>query len=83
MTHELFMKLIKEDIQAGTNQQVSKIELVENALHQLAIVDKKEFNDLIEKYRSRKEEIIKKQLELNDELNKMVDKYYNALIEGL
>lgn len=83
MSHELFLKIVKEEIEAGAGQNVSKIELVENALHQLAILDLKVFNDQIEKYRSRKEDIIKKQLGVNDEFNKLIDEYYDALLKGL
>ena len=83
MVYELFKELIKEEIQAGLSQQVHKIELVENALHQLAIVDDTDFNNLISKYRDRKQEIIKKQIELSEELNKLVETYYDALIKGL
>jgi len=83
MSHELFLKIIKEEIEVGTSQNVSKLELVENALRQLAILDNDKFNEQIELYRSKKDEIIKEQLGLNDKFNKLVDKYYDALLKGL
>lgn len=83
MVFELKKELIKEKLMVGVEQNVSKIELVEYALDELASMDDKDFNNLICKYRERKNEILKKQEEVGKELVELVDKYYDALVKGL
>ena len=83
MSYELKKELIKERLEVGVQQNVTKIELVEYALDELAMIDDTDYNELINKYRSRKLEIMNKQEQLNQELSDLVEKYYDALIKGL
>jgi hypothetical protein len=84
MSYELKKELIKQKIIDGMEiGEVSKIELVEFALDELAGIDDADYNALIRKYLQRKQEIMNKQEQIAKELVELVEKYYDALVKGL
>jgi len=83
MSYELFKELIKEELEIDNPEQVSKLELVENALGKLALLDDEQYNKQIKSYKEKKEKLFKKLNEVNNEIGTLVDTYYKALLEGL
>jgi len=83
MAYELFKELIKEEMQLSDTEQVSKLDVVENALGKLALLDDELYNKQIKGYKEKKEKLFKELNEINIKIGKLVDEYYKALIEGL
>jgi len=84
MSHELYIKMIKEDMENMSNSgQVTKDQVIEIALEKLAMIDNKEINEAIIEYRKQKNEIIKQTKELNEKIVKLVDECYDSIIKDL
>lgn len=89
MTHELYIKLIKEDMENATKTQlfhtgqVTKEQLVEIALEKLATIDNPEINKIINMYREQKEEYIKQANEVNEKIYKLIEQVYDSIIKDL
>lgn len=83
MSHNLFKELIKEEMKLTDLNQVSKLDVVENALGKLALLDDEKFNTQIKEYRDKKEKLFKQMNEINMEITGLVDSYFKALVDGL
>jgi len=84
MTHELYKKMIKEDMENMTQTgQIPKDQIVEIALEKLSVIDNTIINDAIEKYRGSKKELMDKADELNKQIVKLVDDYYTQILKDL
>jgi len=84
MTHELYKKMIKEDMENMTNTgQIPKDQILEIALEKLASMDYANINQAIEKYRAGKKELMDKAEDLNKQIVKLVDDYYTQVLNDL
>ena len=84
MTHELYRKMIKEEMEYNeASKQMPKGDILEYAFKQLSVIDNGVINTQIEKYRTKKEELIKQYTEINENINKLVEQYYVELIKTL
>lgn len=84
MTHELYRKLIKEEIEYNeAGGQMPKGDILEYAFKQLSVIDNGVINTQIENYRKRKEELVKQYTEITEQINKLVEQYYGELMKTL
>lgn len=89
MTHEMYIKLIKEDMENATHTQlfntgqITKEQLVEVALEKLSAIDNPEINKIIDMYRTKKEEYMKQATEVNEKIFKLIEQVYNSILKDL
>jgi len=84
MVFELYRELIKEEL--DYNIKVAEMPMgdaLEHAFKQLSILDNKEINEQIKKYRETKNKLIDELNKTSEDINNLVTKYYDGLVKKL
>uniref|UniRef100_A0A6M3M6I1 Uncharacterized protein n=1 Tax=viral metagenome TaxID=1070528 RepID=A0A6M3M6I1_9ZZZZ len=82
--NKLKREMLKERLEIlETTGQIPKGDALEQAFYEIVNDNDELINIQIKKYRERKKELIKQYTNINEELNKLVDKYYDELIKNL